>query len=156
MFNLIFAIDKSGLVGNSSAKYGMPWHYPEDLKFYKKMTTGKKCIVGRTTFEAMGGALPNRETYVLTRNDDYVAKGAKVITSLADIDLTQEWFICGGPNVFKQFWDKAQTIYITRIDKIYDGDVYFNDFSLSEFKLETSKQGEDKELIFEKWVRNEN
>ncbi len=156
MFNLILAIDKNGLVGSTSAKFGLPWHYPEDLKFYKKMTTGKNCVMGRSTYEAIGMALPNRHTFVLTTNPDYKLNDAEIINDVDCLDPTQEWWICGGVNVFSQFIPKASTIYITRIDGNHDGDVYFENLDLSGFKLETSESGENPALTFEKWIKNEN
>lgn len=155
MFNLIFAIDRDGVVGSTTAKFGMPWHYPEDLKFYKKMTTGQKCVMGRTTYEAIGGALPNRETYVLTRDREYQLADATVINSIDSLDETQDWWICGGVNVFKQFIAKADNIYITRIDQSHDGDVYFKGLDLTGFKLATNESGDNPDLVFEKWIKDE-
>lgn len=155
MFNLILAIDKDNLVGSTSGKFGMPWHYPEDLKFYKKMTTGQKCVMGRKTYEAIGSALPNRETYVLTRDQHYQLTDAQVINSWNQLDTNQEWWICGGVNVFKQFLPYAQNIYITRIDASHQGDVYFEDLNLAGFSLQSKQVGEDSNLTFEKWIKNE-
>lgn len=154
MYSLIFAIDESMLVGNTKSKYGMPWHYPEDLKFYKEMTTGQDCVMGRETYEQIGGALPNRNTFVLTRNKDYSVTDATIINDIDEIDDSNNWFICGGVNVFEQFMPKAGEIYITRINKTYEGDVYYKSLNLSDFKCVSSKQGNNKELIFEKWVRD--
>lgn len=156
MFNLILAIDQNGLVGSTTAKFGLPWHYPEDLKFYKAMTTGKDCVMGRSTYEAIGMALPNRSTYVLTTNTEYQVADAVVINDIDGLEPDKEWWICGGVNVFKQFIPKADTIYITRIKNEHKGDVYFTDLNLEQFKLETSRIGENPDLIFEKWIKNEN
>lgn len=156
MYNLILAIDQNGLVGSTTAKFGLPWHYSEDLKFYKEMTTGKDCVMGRSTYEAIGMALPNRSTYVLTTNTEYQVTDAKVINDIDCLEPNQEWWICGGVNVFKQFLPKADAIYITRIKNDHEGDVYFTDLNLEQFKLETSRVGENPDLIFEKWIKNEN
>ncbi len=153
MFNLIFAIDENNLVGNSESKFGMPWHYPEDLKFYKEMTVGKKCIMGRTTYDAIGGALPNRSTYVVTRNSDLQLDDAEVVTDINQFDPKEEWMVCGGVTIFEQFIERAEYIYITRINKQYNGDVYYDQLDLSLFELETSRCGENPDLIFEKWKR---
>lgn len=155
MFNLILAIDKDNLVGSTTAKFGLPWHYPEDLKFYKKMTTGQKCVMGRKTYESIGSALPNRETYVLTTNPDYNLNDATVINDWHQLDQNQDWWICGGVNVFKQFLPFAEHIYITRIDESHEGDVYFDDLDLTDFTLVSQKTGENSKLNFEKWKKNE-
>lgn len=156
MYNLILAIDENKLVGSTTAKFGLPWHYPEDLKFYKQMTTGKKCVMGRSTYEAIGMALPNRETYVLTTNNEYSLDDATVISSLEELDNNTEWWICGGVNVFKQTISNANNIYITRIRASHDGDVYFKDMDLSNHHLAESTVGEDSRLVFEKWIKNDN
>ncbi|WOO87357.1 dihydrofolate reductase [Mollicutes bacterium LVI A0039] len=156
MFNLILAIDQNNLVGSTEAKFGMPWHYPEDLKFYKEKTTGQNCVMGRSTYEAIGKALPNRQTFVLTTNTEYVLDDATVINDISQINADGDWWICGGVNVFKQFWNCADTIYITRIGAEHQGDVYFNDLDLSAFTLVEAKTGNDPKLIFEKWMKNEN
>lgn len=156
MFNLILAIDKNGLVGDSQAKFGLPWHYPEDLKFYKKMTTGKNCVMGRSTYQAIGSALPNRQTYVLTTNKQYDLEDATVINSLEILQPDQEWWICGGVSVFKQMMSQADNIYITRIDAEHSGDVYFSDIDLSGYQLISSEIGQDSRLVFEKWIKNDN
>lgn len=153
MFNLIFAIDKNMLVGKTESQFGMPWYYSEDLKFYKKMTTGKKCVMGRKTYNAIGGALPNRTTYVLSRDNELKLKDAHVITSVEQLDSNEEWWICGGVNVFLQFLDVATNIYITRIDSVHDGDVYFKSLNLDKFKLVSNQPGENPILSFEKWER---
>ncbi len=159
MFNIIFAIDKNHLVGNTNAKFGLPWHYPEDLKYYKKMTTNQICVMGRHTYEAIGSALPNRTTYVLTRDVNYKLDDAIVINDINEVTTNDNetiiW-ICGGVSVFKQFWNKANVIYITKIDNEHSGDVYFNDYDLQDYKLESVVQGDDKQLTFEKWVKNDN
>lgn len=155
MFNLILAIDQDNLVGSTSAKFGLPWHYPEDLKFYKQKTTGKNCVMGRSTYQAIGMALPNRNTFVVTNNKDFQLADAEVINSLEDLDPNQEWWICGGVSVFQQMWSKASVIYITRIAESHDGDVYFKDIDMTGFKLENSYLGEDSKLTFEKWIKNE-
>lgn len=155
MYNLILAIDKDNLVGSTTAKFGLPWHYPEDLKFYKKMTTGKKCVMGRKTYEAIGSALPNRETYVLTTDEQYQLNDATVIHDFKQLGDQTEWWICGGVNVFKQFLPTAQNIYITRIDESHTGDVYFHDLDLSGFTLQSKTSGENPKLTFEKWIKNE-
>ncbi len=156
MFNLILAIDESNLVGDTTSKFGLPWHYPEDLKFYKTMTTGKDCVMGRETYEAIGMALPNRNTYVLSRNSQLQLPDAKVINSIDDLDKSREWWICGGVNVFQQFLPLATNVYITRVSGTHTGDVYFNELNLDGFSLQSSKQGEDPKLTFEKWIKNEN
>ncbi len=156
MYNLIFAIAKNNVIGDTESKYGMPWHYSEDLKFYKKMTTGQKCVMGRTTYEAIGSALPNRQTYVLTHNPNYQLEDASVIHSLKELDPNQLWWICGGVSVFEQTIDDANAIYITRIDCEHEGDVVYENLDLTNWHLASKKQGDNPQLTFERWERNDN
>lgn len=153
MYSLIFAIAKNGVVGDTKSKYGMPWHYPEDLKFYKKMTTGQNCIMGRKTYDAIGSALPNRNTFVLTRDLELELSDAKVVNDINNFDSSIDYFICGGVNIFKQYWNLADKIYITRIDEEHNGDVTFTDFDLSNFELIESVKGDNPKLTFETWLR---
>src|SRR5882672_5633041 len=79
----------------------IPWHLPEDFKWFKKMTTGQVIVMGRITFESIGKPLPNRETIVLTHSARPIA-GVRTISDLSEIDPTaapfagREIFICGG------------------------------------------------------------
>ncbi len=154
---LILAMDKNNLVGNNNMKYGLPWHYPEDLKYYKEMTTSKVNVMGKNTYNAIGRALPNRETYVLSRTLDKLSD-ATVIKDISEVFKLdeKEVMITGGPMVFNSFIDYADEVLITKINKAYTGDVYYNDLDLSDFKLVDKKEGVDKDLVFEKWERNAN
>lgn len=152
MYNIIFAISKNGVVGNSKSKYGMPWHYREDLQFYKQKTETQACIMGHNTYRAIGGALPNRDTYVLSTDTNLKLADCRVINDPWELEESgRDIWICGGPTIYRLYWQKARFIYITRIDKEYDGDVYFTDFDLNGFKLIDSHKGENSDLLFEVW-----
>lgn len=155
MYNIIFAISKNGVVGSSSAIYGMPWHYPEDLKYYQQKTINQKCIMGHNTYKMIGKALPNRETFVLSNNKKLVLDDCQVINDpFIFNDSTDDIWICGGPTIYRLYWEYATYIYITRINSDYEGDVYFTDFDLSNFELIKSDYGKDEQLIFEVWRKN--
>ncbi len=156
MFNIILAIDKNNLVGDNNGKYGLPWHYPEDLQFYKQKTTNQKCIMGRRTYEQIGRALPNRQTIVMSRDSNLTLDDAIVINDITELSPDENYFICGGVNIFNQFWNMADYVYVTKIDDTHDGDVYFNDIDFTNYTLVESKCGENEKLTFEKWKRNEN
>lgn len=161
MYNItmILAMDKNKLVGSKKGKYGLAWHYPEDLKFYKTNTINKINVMGRTTFEHIGMALPNRTTYVLTRNKQAHFNGAMVINDVEqvlELSKTGEVMICGGVSVYQTFNQYASKIILTKIDADHDGDVYFKNLDLNSFKLKSSEKGEDSRLKFEVWEKNEN
>lgn len=160
MLSMILAIDHNNLVGKTNSNNGLAWYYPEDLKYYKAMTINKINIMGHNTFNAIGRPLPNRETVVLSRNKDLKIKGVEVLNDITDItryDMSQEIMICGGVSIFKAFNQLVDRIYITRINKDHEGDIYYHDLDLNGFTLKSSKQGEsDKDIYFEMWERNEN
>src|SRR5438093_10649504 len=85
----------------------IPWHLPEDFKWFKKMTTGQVVVMGRKTFEAIGKPLPNRMTVVLTRSAGAI-RSVQTASDLSQLDPAQPWFagrqvsICGGARVYEQ------------------------------------------------------
>ncbi len=154
---LVFAIDESNLVGNNNMPYGLPWHYKDDLLFYKEKTMNKTVIMGRETYDAIGKALPNRKTYVLSRqnlklDDSIVINDYRDVFKLDDDEI----IISGGVSVYELFLPYADEIYLTRINKTYSGDVYFESLDLSDFVLVESNKMLEGELDFQKWERNAN
>lgn len=119
----IWAQDRNRVLGDGK---GMVWHVPGDLKFFMSQTTGCPIIMGRRSFEALGGALPNRENIVITRDEDWSADGATVVHSLEDgIKLGKELaaesgaktaWITGGAGVYEQAMPLVSRLVITSID----------------------------------------
>ena len=77
--SLIVAAARNGVIGRNNA---LPWHLPEDLKYFKRVTMGKPILMGRKTFESIGRALPGRSNLVITRNGEWQAEGVQVVRSL--------------------------------------------------------------------------
>ncbi len=136
--SLIVAMDKNRLIGNKNT---LPWHFKEDLRYFKKMTTGHTVVMGRKTFESildvLGGPLPNRENIVLSRSMEAV-DGAKVIRDATHYfkeasRKDEEVFVIGGANVYALALPYVKTLYITHIDEEYEGDTYFPDIDFSMF-----------------------
>lgn len=116
----------------------IPWKLPEDLKYFKKLTLGKSIIMGRKTFESIGRALPSRENIVLTQQQTYQVQGVKVAHSLKEaIELAEnpEIFIIGGAEIYKQSLPLVETVYLTLIEKNFDGDAYFPKLDLKVWQL---------------------
>src|SRR6201990_2534527 len=93
----------------------IPWHLPEDFKWFKQLTTGNVIVMGRKTFESIGRALPNRETIVLSRLQ-FSHPGVRTIRDLSEIDLaaeTREVFICGGAQVYALALPSCSDLYLT-------------------------------------------
>ena len=108
----------------------IPWHLPEDFKWFKKMTTGQVIVMGRKTFEAIGKPLPGRTTLVLSRTAASIA-GAQVISGLGQIDLageTRDVYICGGAQIYEQALPLCSDLYLTIVKRIVEGDALFPPF----------------------------
>ncbi|WP_127470243.1 type 3 dihydrofolate reductase [Thiomicrorhabdus aquaedulcis] len=118
----------------------MPWHLPDDLKFFKATTLGKPVIMGRKTFESIGSKpLPNRLNIVISRNPDFKVQGVHLFTSVAlalqdlpglvDISTNNfEVIIMGGGQLYAQMLPQADRLYLTLIDANINGDTYFPDW----------------------------
>lgn len=112
---------------------------PEDLKRFKEITSGHTIIMGRKTFESIGKPLPNRNNIIITKDPLYTAEGGVIVHSLEEAlrlaSLTQdseEIFIIGGGQIYKDAIEKADKLYLTIIEGNPDADTFFPDYS--EFK----------------------
>ena len=140
MIAIIAAVAENGIIG---ANNKLPWHLPADLKRFKELTTGKVVIMGRKTYESilttLGSPLPNRKNIVITRNTNYkTAEGVDVFYNIEEAlkaNESNDIFIIGGGEIFKQSVDLADTLYITHIHKTYEGDAHFPKVNMSEWKI---------------------
>ena len=136
----IVAVARNGVIGKDN---GLPWDIPEDMKFFKEKTKGKCLIMGRKTFESVGHPLPNRMNVVVTAQNDYLPRGAVVqpcLDGAIEYSSNQtsrygdEVFIIGGEKIFRDSMDKVDLIYLTRIHRDFDGDVFYPDMALEAFE----------------------
>ena len=109
----------------------IPWHLPEDFKWFKAMTTGQIIVMGRKTFESIGRPLPQRETVVLSRSQ-FQCPGGRTISDLSQLDLakeTRQVFICGGAQIYEQTLPLCAELYLTLVKReIAGGDAFFPPF----------------------------
>jgi dihydrofolate reductase len=108
----------------------IPWHLPEDFRWFKRMTTGHIVVMGRTTFASIGKPLPNRETIVLTRSA-FHHPGVRTVSELSQIDLASEArtvFICGGAQVYALALPLCSDLYLTLVNRLVEGDVFMPRF----------------------------
>ncbi|PKK38916.1 Dihydrofolate reductase [Clostridiaceae bacterium JG1575] len=137
MLSIIVAASENNVIGRDGT---LIWHLPSDLKRFKKLTMGKPMIMGRKTFQSLPGVLPGREHIVLTQNKQFNSPNEKVrvIHSLGEIEpfmaSPSESFIIGGGELFRQILPYVDKIYLTRIHKSFEGDTFFPELSLEEFK----------------------
>ncbi|MBN2349548.1 MAG: dihydrofolate reductase [Bacteroidales bacterium] len=134
--SIIVAIAKNYAIGKDNQ---LLWHLPEDLKRFKKITTGKTLVMGKKTFESLPvRPLPNRKNIVISDNKDDNFEGCIMAHSIEDaiskMDDTHENFIIGGGSIYRQFLDLAQKLYITLIDKDFEADTYFPEINVNHWQ----------------------
>jgi len=136
---LVVAASENNVIGIGNQ---LPWHLSDDLKFFKKVTSGKPVVMGRKTFESLGRPLPNRLNIVLSRSGMSLPEGVLLYHSLQEaIDFlrqqeTPEVCIIGGGVVFKEALPLADQVYLTRVHTTIDnGEAFFPVLSPSEWEL---------------------
>lgn len=126
-FKAIAAMASNRVIGRGSA---IPWHLPEDFRWFKRTTMGHVLVMGRRTFESIGRPLPGRTTLVLSRSG-WSYPGLRVVPSLEDIGVAAEGgevFICGGAEVYRQALPFCSDLYLTHVRRGVEGDVCFPPF----------------------------
>lgn len=126
--SFIVAVAQNGVIGRDNQ---LIWHLPNDLKLFKKLTTGHPIMMGRKTFESIGKPLPNRTSIVITRNTDWHFEGVIVVTSVEEAIIAaqntdaDEAFVIGGAEIYRLFAPYAHKIYLTEVRADFEGDAYF-------------------------------
>jgi len=128
-FKAIAAMSLNRVIGNGNT---IPWHLPEDFKWFKETTMGHVLSMGRKTFESIGRPLPGRETVVLTRNPNSVT-GVQTLDSLEALGQAEAYrdrtiFICGGAEIYGQALGQCSDLYLTRVKREVEGDAFFPEF----------------------------
>ena len=137
ILSMISAVAENRVIGNKNA---LPWHMPADFKYFKETTLGKTIVMGLNTFNSIGGKpLPGRKHIILSNDHNYQAPADCAVAHSIDeviemIKDVPEVMICGGASVYKQFLPLAQRLYLTYIHNIFEGDTYFPEVDLSEWK----------------------
>ena len=136
--SIIVAIAQNGAIGKDN---DLLWHLSGDLKRFKRLTTGHPAVMGRKTWDSLPKRpLPGRQNIVMTNNPDFRADGATVVHSINDLfkvlkDCDDEVFVMGGAAIYKALLPFSQRLYITRVYRDYEADVYFPTIDMSEFNL---------------------
>jgi dihydrofolate reductase len=138
---LIAAFAQNLVVGINNS---LPWHLPEDLKYFKRTTSGKAIIMGRKTYESIGRPLPNRTNIVVTRNPDFKAEGVVTVMSLEAgikhaesvnlINGIDEVMIIGGAAIYQASLPMADRLYLTHVHANVEGDAYFPTVDFDQWK----------------------
>ena len=152
MISIIVAIAENGVIGDKNA---LLWNIKEDMRRFRTTTTGHPVIMGRKTFESLGSKpLPKRKNIVITRSDvefegAFVAHSLEEAIAMAEGD--EEIFIMGGAQIYAQSLDIADRMYITRVERDYEGDTSFPEIDYSKWTLvkeERFERGEEYESPF--------
>ncbi|NLC87347.1 MAG: dihydrofolate reductase [Clostridiaceae bacterium] len=144
MLSIIVAVAENNVIGKDNK---LIWHLPEDLKRFKKLTTGHTIIMGRKTFESLGRILPNRK-HVILCNDMEMNIEDENVEVLEDISMLDKYinsdeenFIIGGATIYRLLMPYANKLYLTLIKEEFDGDVCFPEIKENEWKVIDRKQG---------------
>ena len=139
--SLIAAMARNRVIG---LKNQLPWRISEDLKYFRRVTSGHPIIMGRKTFESIGKPLPGRLNIVISRNRELLISGAAVVNTLSEAILLAnteptenfagEIFVIGGAEIYRLALPRADRLYITEIDHVYPGDAYFPEWEQARFK----------------------
>jgi dihydrofolate reductase len=132
---LIVAMATNRVIGINGQ---MPWHLSADLKHFRQLTGGHCVLMGRKTHESIGRALPQRRNLVISRNPHYRAAGCEVFSNtdsaLAACAQETEIFIIGGAAFYQEMLQKAEFIYLTKINKDFLGDTYFPELNSAQWQ----------------------
>ena len=140
-YKAIAAMSENRVIGKGNA---IPWHLPEDFKWFKQVTTGNVLVMGRKTFESIGRPLPNRTTIVLSRSG-FQHPGVLTISGLEELPEFpgKEIFICGGAQIYEQTLPLCSDLFLTVLKRVVEGDAFFpafeDRFTLVEVVRETAE-----------------
>jgi len=159
MISIICAVGKNNEIGK---KNDLLWSLPADMKHFREKTRGHTVIMGQKTFESLGSdengkqigkLLPNRRNIIITQDSSFKKEGAEVVYSIDELinllektpDKNAENFIIGGGMIYKLFIDKADKLYITRVDAEFpDADTFFPEIDKNKWqKIKSEKYIKD-------------
>ncbi|MAQ14313.1 MAG: hypothetical protein CMN30_05910 [Sandaracinus sp.] len=158
---LVVAVARGGVIGQEGGHLGLPWHIPEDLKHFRRLTTGHAIVMGRKTFATIGRPLPKRLNIVLSRDPDFVAgPEVRVAGSLDDAlaaargsGLDEPTMIIGGATVYAQALPRVTHLHLTEVDRDVEGDAFFPAVDRAAFDEVERRPGETPGVTFVTLVR---
>ena len=134
--SMIVATDSENGIGKNNQ---LMWHLPNDLKFFKKVTSGHTIIMGRKTFDSLGKPLPNRRNIVISRQQDLEIPSVEVFDNLGNAikacEKEEEFFVIGGGEIYRQALDFAQQVYLTKVDTIGGADTFFPELNAKDWEV---------------------
>ena len=162
MLSHIVAASENNVIGS---KGDMPWHLPNDFKYFKNKTWGMPVIMGRKSYDALKKSLPGRINIVVTKKTDFQPEDVFVVNNIEDAVAkakesdAKEIFVIGGGEIFKQTIDIVSRIYLTRVHATVEGDTYYPEIKKDRWKLVSAQSfpADDKNnypYTFEVWEKN--
>ena len=136
----------------------MPWHLPDDLRWFKRQTLGKPVIMGRKTYDSIGKPLPKRRNIILTRDRKLTVSKAIITHSKRDALLAggdaSELCVIGGEEIYRLFLPKLNRLYLTVVNATVEGDAFFPEFELAEWEETYSEEhpADDAHQFSFRWV----
>lgn len=160
----IAAVAKNGVIGKDGE---LPWHYPKDLEHFKDTTVNNPIIMGRKTFDSFPNPLPNRTHIILTTDDSLRDKSNNInyvntpneALNLAKSITDDTTYIIGGQTIYELFFEDLDCMILTEINKEYNGDTYFPEFDLDNWKstdYDESQQFSHDDYDIVKYIRQPN
>ncbi|SHJ05494.1 dihydrofolate reductase [Malonomonas rubra DSM 5091] len=140
LISIIVAMAQNRVIGRDG---DMPWHLPADLQRFKQITMGQTLLMGRKTYQSIGRPLPGRKTIILSRNPGFSVAGCRVVSTLVEgisACQTEQLFICGGEEVFRQALQLAEKIYLTELLQEVEGDTFFPQLPTGHFHASHSEE----------------
>jgi len=132
---IVAAVARNGVIGHRNR---MPWHLPEDLRRFRQLTLGHAVIMGRRTFESIGKPLAGRNNIVVTRSPDWTRAGCHAAHSLeaavAAVHEREDAFVIGGAQIYALALPVASRLYISEIERDFEGDAFFPEFDRSRWR----------------------
>lgn len=150
-YRAIAAMAENRVIGNHNT---IPWHLPEDFKWFKKTTMGQTLLMGRKTFDSIGRPLPGRQTIILSRNQLLIPNTQTVntIESIESVATSDTIWIAGGAEIYQLMLPKCSDLYLTRVHQRPVGDTFFPDFE-NHFELDTVIES-NAEFSIEHWKKS--
>ena len=142
ILSLLIAADEGNVIGKDNK---LPWHLPNDLRYFRNLTWGMPILMGRKTFDSIGKPLPGRKSIVITRNNEWKHEGVEIVHSVEQAiskakDLgVKEIFVIGGAEIFRTALDQANRVYLTRIHHHFEGDAFFPELPGDKWRLQMER-----------------
>jgi dihydrofolate reductase len=157
---LAAAVARNGVIG---ADGGIPWHLPGEQRLFKELTLGHVLVMGRRTYESIGGPLPERTTIVVTRRQDWTADDPGVLVAASvpaavnmGLSIDDDVFVVGGTQVYADALPRADRLALTFVDAEPEGDTFFPEVDWSQWRETDRLPGEGwTRVMYERGVTSE-